>query len=139
MGLIIIMVQGIMAQSITVIATKNIIGMVASIIINTMASITDMINTTVTTTDVIVTKNIIEMVASIIRNIMVGITDMIITTVTTTDMVIIHISIIDQISIVILVGISAILVMDTGVMDTSGRVNIRIHRDIEGKMWFGMG
>jgi hypothetical protein len=55
-------------------------------------------------------------------------------------MVIIHIStIIDHISIVILVGISAILVMDTCVVDGSGRVNIRIHRDIEGKMWFGVG
>jgi len=69
---------------------------------------------------VIVTKNIIEMVASIIRNTMVSITDMINTTVTTTDMVIIHISIIiDHISILILVGISAILVMDTGVVDGS--------------------
>jgi hypothetical protein len=89
---------------------------------------------------VIVTKNIIGMVASIIINTMVGITDMIITTVDTTDMVIIHISIIiDHISILILVGISAILVMDTGVVDASGRVNIRIHRDITGEMWFGMG
>jgi len=87
---------------------------------------------------VIVTKNIIGMVASIIINTMVGITDMIITTVDTTDMVIIHISIIiDHISILILVGISAILVMDTGVVDASRRVNIRIHSDITGKMWFG--
>jgi hypothetical protein len=98
MGFIIIMVQGIM-----VIVTKNIIGMVASIIRNTMVSITDMINTMVSTTD----------------------------------MVIIHISIIDHISIVILVD--AILVMDTGVVDASGRVNIRVHRDIEGEMWFGVG
>ncbi len=127
----------IMVQDIKAIVTKNIIGTVPNNIRNTMVGITDRINTTVTTTDVIVTKNIIEMVASIIRNIMVGITDMIITTVTTTDMVIIHISIIDQISIVILVGISAILVMDTGVMDTSGMINIRIHRDITGEMWFG--
>ena len=88
---------------------------------------------------VIVTKNIIGMVASIIINTMVGITDMIITTVDTTDMVIIHISIIiDHISILILVGISAILVMDTGVVDASGRVNIRIHRDIEGKMYINL-
>ncbi len=85
---------------------------------------------------VIVTKNIIEMVASIIRNTMVSITDMINTTVTTTDMVIIHISIIDHISIVILVD--AILVMDTGVVDASGRVNIRICRDITGEIWFGV-
>jgi hypothetical protein len=70
---------------------------------------------------------------------MVGITDMIITTVDTTSMVIIHIStIIDHISIVILVGISAILVMDTCVVDGSGRVSIRIHRDIEDDMWFGV-
>ena len=88
----------------------------------------------------IATKNIKGMVASTLINTMVGITDMIITTVDTTDMVIIHISIIiDHISILILVGISAILVMDTGVVDASGRVSIRIHRDITGNVWFGVG
>ncbi len=87
---------------------------------------------------VIVTKNIIGMVASIIRNTMVSITDMINTTVTTTDMVIIRIStIIDHISIIILVD--AILVMDAGVVDASGKLNIRICMDITGEMWFGVG
>ena len=67
---------------------------------------------------VIVTKNIIGMVGSIIISTMAGITSMIIAPVDTTDMVIIPI-IIDHISIIILVGISAILVMDTGVVDGS--------------------
>jgi hypothetical protein len=24
-------------------------------------------------------------------------------------------------------------------LETTGRINIRVHRDIEGKMWFGVG
>ncbi len=49
MGVITIMVQGIKA-----LVTKNIIGTVASIIINTMVIITDRINTTVDIIDMVI-------------------------------------------------------------------------------------
>ncbi len=56
MGFIIIMVQGIMAQSITVIATKNIIDTVGITIIDTdsMVGIIDRRSTTADTTDTVI-------------------------------------------------------------------------------------
>ena len=83
MGLIIIMVQGIMAQSITVIATKNIIST------DTMVGIIGRRSTTTDSTDtVIATKNIIG------TDSMVGFIERRSTTADSTDTVIICIGII---------------------------------------------